>query len=141
MLRWVEAAVVVVVVEVVYHTTCVELLRHGHSSWTVLFFMNTSEDEDEVTWRSSVDDVATENANECDQQMTRMIPTTVAIIMANNHWRMGILAETIGNTMVVHFCGDVYPVRRSGVRDIILIILFRLSREWVRRERKWPIAS
>ena len=105
MLRWVEAAVVVV--EVVYHTTCVELLRQGHSSWTVLFFMNNSEEE-VVTWRSSVDDVATENANECDQQMTRMIPTTVAIIMANNHWRMGILAETIGNTMVVHFCGDVY---------------------------------
>ena len=110
MLRWVEAAVVVVVVEVVYHTTCVELLRQGHSSWTVLFFMNNSEEEEVVTWRSSVDDVATENANECDQQMTRMIPTTAATIVmaANNHWRMGILAETIGNTMVVHFCGDVY---------------------------------
>ena len=126
MLRWVEAAVVVVVVEVVYHTTCVELLRQGHSSWTVLFFMNNSEEEEVVTWRSSVDDVATENANECDQQMTRMIPTTVAIIMANNHWRMGILAETIGNTMVVHFCGDVYP-ESEDLESVTSFSLFNLD--------------
>ena len=125
MLRW-----VVVVVEVVYHTTCVELLRQGHSSWTVLFFMNNSEEEEVVTWRSSVDDVATENANECDQQMTRMIPTTVAIIiiMANNHWRMGILAETIGNTMVVHFCGDVYRYPESeDLESVTSFSLFNLD--------------
>ena len=126
MLRWVEAAVVVV--EVVYHTTCVELLRQGHSSWTVLFFMNNSEEE-VVTWRSSVDDVATENANECDQQMTRMIPTTavtIIIMAANNHWRMGILAETIRNTMVVHFCGKTFGRSGIGSEDPASVTSFSL---------------